>query len=556
MFQKQKKYSYYIVALLSALIIQLKSFSQNNGIEKVFVHINKNVFINGSELKYTAYVSNEINRQVSSIVYFELLDCNNVSMLNWKSNTKGQIVSGSIIIPESILNGVYYLIAYTNKIRNYPFSALQYTPVVVQRIYEEPVDSICIANTGYASDSVSIKANKNNYLNIDIVENDSYSIVLKPQPNLEIAKLSVSVTEISPAQNNSYTKTFKSFSENTNKVFIKKPIKAEPMENNFSILSGKILNLKDSTPYANKTVYLAYPDSSIHFKYFITNTVGEFCFLLDSSFNNKVLYLQTNCNDSLKWTIDDKTILNSQIPTATNTHTNFGQKDYITLLQKREVVHRVYHDNPFYKSKTPSFSQTNFFHSPKNVVKPSDYIELTNFQDICDNILPSVRYKVVDNKVQIGMVIDQSIVFNNVLLSVNGLPCFNTDYISGLTSKDIKKIEVFNSVIMHGNLTFNGAIAIYTYKKEIDKKALVKSYHYINNDFYSGIIPETTKKDKSLPVVTPDVYWNPNLKISDNKTITVFFNKPEIGSNYIVTINGLVNNTIPFGYKKTIKLNN
>lgn len=556
MLQKQIKYSFYIIALLFLITMHLKSFSQNKGIEKVFVHINQNVLVSGSELKYTAYVSNEYNKQVSSIIYFQLLDCDHIPVLNWKSGTNQQVVFGSKNIPESIPNGVYYLSAYTNKIRNYPLHGLNYTPVVIQRIYEDPIDTICFNNEAFQADSNSISTNTtfDEYLKVDVSENGKYSIVLKPQSKLKNAQLSVSVTEFSPTQSSNKSETFYSFSKKVNHIIENKKIDLLPMENDFSIISGKVLSANGSTPYAQKIVYLAYPDSSIHFKYFTTNINGEFCFLLDSSFSNKAIFLQTNSTDSLNWIIDDKKTFNKQIPKAGKSSTNLTQQEYITKLQKREVVHRVYHTLPTYNTTTSDFYQNNFFHIPKNIVKPSDYIELTNFQDICDNILPSVRFKVADNKVQIGMVIDQSIVFDNVLISVNGIPCFNTEYISKLTSKNIKQIEVFNSVIMHGDLTFNGAIAIYTYKKDIDEELLANSYYRFDNNFYSGVVQEKTDKETSLPIVTPNVYWNPNLKIVKNKPTTILFNKPEVGNKYVITINGLINNTIPFGYINTIEL--
>ncbi|MDA3890464.1 MAG: hypothetical protein PF517_02240 [Salinivirgaceae bacterium] len=549
-----------LVFLITVLITIKSGFSQDLNHEKVYVHVNRNILLSGSDLKYSAYISNEHNTEVSTIVYFKLIDCYQTPILHWNSPAYNNTVSGIHKIPETIENGQYYLLAYTNKMRNYPIEALNTTPLIIQRIYEDAGDSICIEKSLSKFDTAQAKLswNKNKLLNIEVVNNADFSIALNPTKDLKIAQLSISVTELSNLNSVSSASNFMQHTKQVNSYLRTNNIEPLPIENGYSILSGQLLRLPDSVPVSSKLVYLAYPDSSVHFKHFETNAKGEFCFLLDSTFMNKQLYLQmtdADCHkDSITWLVDKKELLNISAFNPKNIGITPDNMEYITQLQKREIVQRVYHSSQISENNEPNNAfVNNFFQTPSYITKPSDYIELSNFQDICDNILPSIRFRVVNHKVEIGMVINQDVIFENVLICVNGLPCFNMNYIENLSSKDIKRIETFNSVLMHGNLTYNGVIAIYTHKNQIDDRAFCNPNISLKNKYHRANTNSKISSESNLPKVTPDIYWNESVKI-DSEPKTIHIRKPELGANYKVEINGLINNITPFSYEKTIKI--
>lgn len=549
-----------LVIALFLIGFQNQSLAQKTPFEKVFVHINRNVLLSGSELKYTAYVTNETDTEVSQIIYFELIDCQQISVLNWKTNTKNQRASGVKAIPESIPNGLYYLVAFTNKIHHYPSSALHTNPILIQRIFDEPLSSLCLMNKLPLHDSVSILAkNTPNYLKIEITDDSLVTILLKPEKKLQTGQFSISVTEISPFEDTSQYANFVEFTAHTNSILSNTNVTTSPIENTYSILSGRVCNLSDSAPLANIYIYLSYADSTLHFNYFKTNKKGEFCFLLDSSFNNKQLYLQTNPlhlnGENLTWFVDAKNLENFSNQEAKNLRLSEIEQEYLAQLQKREMVHRIYHTSTYETQiEEKGCFKNNFFQTPSYLIKPSDYVELHDFKDICDNILPSVRFRANNNKVQIGMVIDQQIVYENVLISINGLPCFNMNYIENLSSKEIKQIEIFNSVLMYGDLMFNGVIAIYTYNKEIDERAFSQAFYTFDNYYFSNKIANTVKQENLLPYVIPDIFWNENVSLYSSEPLAISFKKPEIGSRYRIAINGLINDTTPFGFSQHIRI--
>ncbi len=530
--------------------------------ETVFVQINRSIFISGSELKYSAWVTNETDKQTSNIIYFEIIDCNGWPVSKWKSKTQQHKCSGEKTIPESINNGLYFFRAYTNAMREYPNEAVFTTPILIQRIYEDPADSVCLTDTYKLTDTIQIKNQGSNhkFLNIEVSQTNDLTLNLVAGDELKNSDLTVAITELPDILFLNTPINFEAKAKNSREFLFKKKPELLPHENGYYLLSGRLLYLPDSVPVAQKYIYLASPDSTIHFSYFKTTKNGEFCFLIDSAYDNKILYLQLDdleCpKDSLFWDVDSKEPNKPFKYHYYHRKTSDSERDYIDELQKREIINQVYKSSKSEVKHTPiEIIQPNFFYKPAYVVKPSDYVDLNDFRDICDNILPSVRFKVENNKVEIGMVINQQVIYDNILLCVNGIPCLNMNFIENLNSKDIKQIEIFNQVLMYGDLTFNGVIGIYTNKDGLDERLFCNPYYAFTNSYYSdGNSATFQSPTTSSPNVNPDYYWNPSVNLKGKESQCIRIPKPEIGTSYIISVNGLVNQLYPFGYQKIIKL--
>lgn len=546
----------YIFLLFSWGILATNTFAQNSNSEQVFVHINRNILLSGSTLKYTAYITNQLDTNLSSYTYFRLVDIENNTVLSWNSTSNNQTTSGSITIPEKLKNGIYQLYAYTYKMRNYPAQKIFNTPIIIQRIYENVDDTIQINSlltTDYLIKQTPEKENP--YFDIIIEQKDELSIEIKPKSEINHAQLSISISENSEILTKANYLNFSEFIKETSEI--NTPHSELPKEIGHNFLVGRVLHLPDSIPLNEKLIYLAYKDSTVHFKSFFTNNKGEFCFILDSSFHNKNLYLQVddnNCiNDSIAWIIDTKNI-------DVNTDLNISkqilspsQKHYIEELQKREIINRVYNPHTIKTTNEQKSQQIeNFFGQATYTAIPNDFIDLPNFQEICDNIIPSLRFRIENHKPQIGIVIGQQIKFNDVLICVNGLPCFNMNYIENLSSKDIKRIETFNSVIIHGKLTFNGVLCIYTNKYEIDERMFCTPVYSHKHSVSSNSILTTDFTDKNSPNILPDVFWCSNYTIKNKDHRKLKIPIPAIGTSYTLRINGLINSTIPFAFEQQL----
>lgn len=540
-----------LTGLMALVVFALSAQTPMYG-EKVFAHLNRNILFNGSILKYSAYITNEHNCELSTIIYFDLTKSDGTQQIGWEQKATKGFATGAFEIPDSLKNGTYLFRAYTHCMLNYPSQSIFSVPVVIQKLHEKTNDTLPF--TLNASEHNQID-NLTDYLNISIKPGQTPEIKLSKTEKCNIARVSISISEKLPMEQPALMPTFTSYLDQTKSIVIKP--EEDIKESGFYVVSGELYNPAQKEPIAKQTVFLSYPDSSVHFKYDITDEQGRFCFFLDSNFDNRLILLQVNnhsCDsNSVQWKLNSKHIAPMQVDQSDYIY-NMSEQYYYEQLQKRELIDRVYNTKPIVKAdiKQPA-SLPDFYYEADYTVRPDEYADLNDFREIIENLLLMVRYKNINKTMQLGMVLKESpnVLYDNVFCFIDGVPCFNMDYVAKLNSNDIDHIDVVNSILMYGDITINGLIAIYTHHGSFDKNAFCTPFYSLNNELNPVKISENT--DKGLPNTLPDAFWLPDLIINESP-VTITPRRIEIGSDYIITINGLVNGIIPVSYQQSLKV--
>lgn len=317
-----------------------------------------------------------------------------------------------------------------------------------------------------------------------------------------------------------------------------------PKETKGYIFSGTISNTQDFRNLAHHILFVANADSIARFKYASPSDEGNFYFLLDSTYDNELLIVQDFKSgiDEIKWLTDNRWE-HSKVKTAILQYgLNEKQKQYLDYLHKISLMKRIY--NKSYLTPSPSHKKYgchNFF-VPTYTVRPSEYEELPDFEEIASNLLPSIRFHLKKEEYSLSVFIkDHEKIFNDgVGLFLNGIPFSNLHYIASLSSLDITKIDVTNKQIMHGDLTYNGIVSIYTNKQKIQPSSIINSFFYFDNKANPSIIPK--EEMHALPGSTPIddcLFWEPNIEISGGEKITLEWNTLNLESDYWIVINGI-----------------
>jgi len=100
----------------------IRNYNNNNPVEKVFLHANKDVFFGGENLWYKAYaVLGEHHRysMASKVLYVDLIDSNNKLVLSQTHKLYEGQGQGHMELLSTLQAGVYHLRAYTNWMRNF-----------------------------------------------------------------------------------------------------------------------------------------------------------------------------------------------------------------------------------------------------------------------------------------------------------------------------------------------------------------------------------------------------------------------------------------------------
>ncbi|MDR2969219.1 MAG: hypothetical protein LBV32_06395 [Tannerellaceae bacterium] len=87
-------------------------------VEKVYLHQDRTTYLPGETVWFKIYQSSTENRINSGVVYVELNNGNNETVIKTKWELKDGSGSGHIELPNTLPMGVYQLRAYTNWMMN------------------------------------------------------------------------------------------------------------------------------------------------------------------------------------------------------------------------------------------------------------------------------------------------------------------------------------------------------------------------------------------------------------------------------------------------------
>ncbi|MGD9991672.1 MAG: carboxypeptidase-like regulatory domain-containing protein [Salinivirgaceae bacterium] len=527
-------------ARLIATIILLMFFSQllfaaPHPNEKVWVHLNKKVLITGSLLNYKVYLTtSQPMDNKKTVVYFELVNSKNKTLLNWKSWATNKGLAGTYRIPENLTPGIYTLKIFTNTSRKNSFV----TKLLIQDIASDPISNFTTSKTNRSFDaSAAEKKLFKLWIDNDSLQQTTH-VKIESKSNINLPSLTVSITEITPFD--SLLDVTTSITE-TNQT----PEKYIP-ERDFSLVTGKVSDTLGN-PIKNHTVYASLSSKWVHFRYATTDSLGRFWFVFDSTYNNRQVLIQAEPvkNQAAVLTLDKKSINLAQADTD-SLPANTAQINYTLALQKRELVQRIFTPlNQIKPIEKPDSANENFFHRPRYSIFPNEYELLNNFIEIAENIVPTLRFKKTNNSYELGMVLDnQQVYYNQVLVCVNGHPFFNLHALAELSSKNIERIDVFNAITLWGENTYHGILAIYTNKVDASFENLNTAFAVFDNSFYESRFLPANQNNTTSPLVLPDIYWNDAVILNKNKPFEIKLNKIDIGKNYRLRITGISNETL------------
>ncbi|UOQ52071.1 hypothetical protein [Hymenobacter cellulosivorans] len=108
---------------LRTLDRQLSRYSQQRLPEKLFLHVDRPLYVSGELMWFKVYAVDGVQHKplsVSKVAYVELLDREHKPVLQGKIDLQQASGQGSFVLPKSLASGTYTLRAYTNWMKNFP----------------------------------------------------------------------------------------------------------------------------------------------------------------------------------------------------------------------------------------------------------------------------------------------------------------------------------------------------------------------------------------------------------------------------------------------------
>lgn len=314
-------------------------------------------------------------------------------------------------------------------------------------------------------------------------------------------------------------------------------------------------------------VFLSLKDSIFRFFYSFPDEQGNFCFYLNKYTGDQLLYLSAFQRSDLsplkdiQFEVTNNFIIsnNSKIPQhevlkyRTVTDSLNILKSIITKAYQNQVALFDMASRRDTCIWTHKYVATKF----TDIVYPDDYVNLPDLIEIAKEILPLVRYRNTSGT-KTMVVVDKNTIRENPLVFVDGVPLVEIEKIEGLSSSEIRCIEVKSEPRAYGDFLFkNGFIFIWT--KKIDFWETTRSDYIFTYQMqcYQNPITFTypdypNTNNHNIPDYRQTLYWNPEIVIDNQVPVNInFFTSDETG-DFEILLQGISSEGIPINVSKII----
>jgi len=181
------------------------------------------------------------------------------------------------------------------------------------------------------------------------------------------------------------------------------------------------------------------------------------------------------------------------------------------------------------------------------VVLPAEFLDLVNFKEITDNILPLVKFGMRNGNYFVQILNEKTAMWKeNSTVLLNGVPFTDLAYIATLGSKDIKRVEIIGSGFLIGDIIYTGLVSIYTYDNKIPgnylkNNALTFTNTVISNRIADGneLISGIEKNTENFPDFRNCLFWKSSIVLKGQENINLEFPVSRLTGKFIINVEGI-----------------
>lgn len=521
--------------------------------ERIQVHISQESVFTGDVVGFKIYCSSPAfpEENISSLAFVELVSTENSSVRRKKILLKNGEGVGDFEVPGNIPTGIYYLLAYTNWMKNFGEASFFRKEILVINPGE------AIGNQVYRPDaSENIK---------ELQEDAKTASVLKIWPDKEKYANREKVTVKIEAKSLSGKALSGDFSVSVYRkepqmIFqTKKASTSEAIRNPGKIsylpdykgirLSGKLTD-RSGKSIAGGLVTESTPGLGTDIKSSITDAQGNFNFLLKPDSGEKEIVL-TMPGPDLKIGLEESFWNGFRNPPE---NLAFGlTPEGIAFLKKKFQDYQIQarFKKTYYHKSAPDVlpSDSNVFYSkPYQVVELKNYIKLDSLREYFYELFPSVKFNQRRGEVNISIFdpLNMTYLENKTGVFLDGV--FYDDYsaIANMPVAAIKRIAVLPKTYYYKDFTFGGIVDIHTVKSDFNAANPLPGMTRFFFPLADAGEWQFGSPDYSVPAVrdrTPDfrylLYWEPQMKVANPGVATVQFYTGDVTGYFVIKVDGM-----------------
>lgn len=456
-------HSKYIVTFLFLAFV-LSGYSQTDKMHSgLSLFADRGFCISGDTLWFKVVHKNGKDEK-SNIVHVQLTNATGKLISAAVKKSVGGWAEGYIYVPDSLSSGVYFLSAFFNWQRNAVNHDIQKRSLFVYNRFQKIISEFSVpAQTGirkneYNQSGIAIKPGKSLFKPREKVTADIDLESMKSAGIKQVVVKAALLDELAAETGGN----FYSSSAVSNSG-------APPFEESDGILiSGKVVSPGSGSGGKDVVVLFSLLNDPQYFDYSITDSNGLFHFFLKNASGVGEIVLQAVSESGEDWEVSLETVKmeTTEPVTLENRLLTTGQMKFV-----EEIVDAAFYSRLFGESYAPRFSEFKmtprfkmpFYGNPYDRVVLSEFIELSDFQEISRELLHGVQYRERGNDVTLRMLNLEAKEFfkNQPFRLINGIPIFKNSLLAPMGSDEIDYIDYVLEDRVFGDLRFSGVLAVY-----------------------------------------------------------------------------------------------
>lgn len=516
--------------------------------EGLLVLTDRGHYISGESIHFRAFYmepEESDGAQLSSILYVELIQPNGTPLVQSKVTIDTSGAIGTMVIPEGISSGTYYLKSYTRWMRNCGPEDFVYTSIRIYDPYNDevlPLDSTAGWEAKAAAELLDQpEAHASNLMECNF-EGDQYQSRQEVEAELSwnfpegAVDLTVSVARAGLHNGQTY---------------LRKGCPMDLLEKNEVLpetkgisMTGQAVSSVDGSPAPYATIYVTVLGEEKDFFCNYSDSSGRFYFYFPSYEGERELFVSTYHSklDNLELLIDrDFSQDELQLPSF-GIEPEDSLTEVITEMSLNAQISQQYYPRKVSPPEIVQGDEMFFYGFPSSTIYFDDFIKLPNLEEYFVEVVPQVavrRTKGVRRFVLLGQHPDLSIY--PPLLMIDGVAIFDVEAVLAVSPRLIERVEIVNAPYIRGNVTFGGIISLISKGNDLGYIDLPSSGLLVDYRMLDIQADDSVGKDLNdvrLPDVRNTLYWNPGLRLGPGERQKISFRTSDLKGEYELLIRG------------------
>lgn len=312
-----------------------------------------------------------------------------------------------------------------------------------------------------------------------------------------------------------------------------------------SIISGRIYNKTNGLPLPNTLVYLStFAPNQLHI--YKSQQNGAFVFSVNNLVDHQNIFLCSNSNlgSEVEFQINDEFL--SEFPAINNVPLSIDASQYAFL---EEMYVNMQAEEIFGKKRgtkhPPEITFPFNFWIPQISIAIDDYVKTETLEVFLREIIPDLKVQKKKDQYSLSLYDDgQDLFIDDPLIMVDNIPVFNVNNLLDIPLANVEKIDLHLGTRMIGGHIINGVVVLSTNSDNFGGIKLPEGSSFLEYQAISAsygfdppVYDTAEKKSSRLADFRNLLYWNPNLRLTDNDASVSFYTSDHC-SEYEVIIKG------------------